>query len=179
HLSVADNVTLGLEPSRFGILDAGEQRRRVRQALDVLEHPEISPDSPVHRLSPAAQQLVEIARALLLDVRVLVLDEPTSSLTQADARRLFGLVRRLRERGVTVVYISHFLEEVQEIADHFTVLRDGQSVGGGPVQQFSRDRIIELMVGRSLTEQFPRVPHTPGEPVLRLDNLAGVELPRG
>src|SRR5947209_6517291 len=179
HLSVADNVTLGLEPSRFGFLDAGEQRRRVRQALAVLEHPEISPDSPVHRLSPAAQQLVEIARALLVDVRVLVLDEPTSSLTQADVRRLFALVRRLRERGVTVVYISHFLEEVEEIADRFTVLRDGRSVGGGAVREFSRDRIIELMVGRSLTEQFPHVPHEIGEPVLELTDVAGLELPRG
>ena len=111
-------------------------------------------------LSPAAQQLVEIARALLLDVRVLVLDEPTSSLTQQDAQRLFALVRRLRDRGVTVVYISHFLEEVQQIADRFTVLRDGRSVGGGRTADFAAERIIELMVGRSLTEQYPRVPHT-------------------
>jgi ribose transport system ATP-binding protein len=179
HLSVADNVTLGLEPSRFGFLDAGEQRRRVREALAVLEHPEISPDSPVHRLSPAAQQLVEIARALLVDVRVLVLDEPTSSLAQADVQRLFALVRRLRDRGVTVVYISHFLEEVEAVADRFTVLRDGQTVGGGAVRDFKRERIIELMVGRSLAEQYPRVPHQPGEPLLELTDVQGVRLPRG
>jgi ribose transport system ATP-binding protein len=130
-------------------------------------------------LGPAARQLVEIARALVGDVRLLVLDEPTSSLTHADAQRLFGLIRRLRDRGVTVVYISHFLEEVEQVADRFTVLRDGRSVGGGPVADFSRERIVELMVGRSLNEQFPRVPHSLGEPVLELRDLAGVDLPRG
>jgi ribose transport system ATP-binding protein len=179
HLSVEANVMLGLEQTRLGFLRAAEHRRRVAEALAVLQHPEIKPDSPVRHLSPAAQQLVEIARALLLDVRVLVLDEPTSSLTQEDARRLFGLVRRLKERGVTVVYISHFLEEVQEVADRFTVLRDGQSVGGGTVREFAVERIIELMVGRSLTEQFPRGPHEIGEAVLELKELAGMDLPRG
>jgi ribose transport system ATP-binding protein len=179
HLSVEANVLLGLEQSRAGFLRPALNRSRVRAALAVLEHPEIDPDSPVSRLSPASQQVVEIARALLLDVRVLVLDEPTSSLTREDACRLFELIRRLRQRGVTVVYISHFLEEVQAVADRFTVLRDGRSVGGGPVEEFSPDQIIELMVGRSLTEQFPRVPHAMGDPVLELKDLAGEELPRG
>jgi ribose transport system ATP-binding protein len=179
HLTVEANVMLGLEVSRFGFIRRSEHRRRVQEALAVLEHPEIHPDSSVAGLSTGAQQLVEIARALLVDVRLLVLDEPTSSLTQEDARRLFALVRRLRERGVTVVYISHFLEEVQEIADRFTVLRDGESVGGGLVSEFSQERIIELMVGRSLTEQFPHVPHMPGEPLLELKGLCGVDLPRG
>jgi ribose transport system ATP-binding protein len=179
HLTVEANVMLGLEASRLGVLRFGEHRRRVREALAVLEHGEIDPDSPVAALSTGAQQLVEIARALLIDVRVLVFDEPTSSLTQEDARRLFRLMRRLRDRGVTLVYISHFLEEVQEVADRFTVLRDGRSVGGGQVSEFSQERIIELMVGRSLTEQFPHVPHAAGEPVLELTDLRGVDLPRG
>lgn len=179
HLSVEANVLLGLEPSRWGFLRRREGRGRVQAALAVLDHPEIHPDSPVAHLSPAAQQLVEIARALLLDVRVLVLDEPTSSLSGEDVHRLFDLVRRLRDRGVTVVYISHFLEEVQQIADRFTVLRDGRSVGGGLVADFAPGRIIELMVGRSLSEQFPRVPHRIGESLLELAGLVGESLPRG
>jgi ribose transport system ATP-binding protein len=114
---------------------------------------------------------------LLVDVRLLVLDEPTSALTREDGQRLFLLVRRLRDRGVSVVYISHFLEEVELIADRFTVLRDGQSVAAGSVRDFSRDQIIEQMVGRSLTEQFPRIPHSIGDPVLRISRLSGVQLP--
>jgi ribose transport system ATP-binding protein len=176
-LDVAANVLLGLEPRRWGFLDFREGRRRVAQALTSLGHPEISPDGPVLGLSPAAQQVVEIARALLLDVRVLVLDEPTSSLTREDAHQLFALVRRLRDHGVSVLYISHFLEEVQAVADRFTVLRDGRSVGGDEAKDFSLGKVIELMVGRKLDEQLPRVPHSIGEPVLRVEGLAGETLP--
>jgi ribose transport system ATP-binding protein len=179
HLSVEANVLLGLEDARFGFLRRGRNRRRVLDALALLHHEEIRPETPVARLNTGAQQLVEIARALVVDVRVLVLDEPTSALTQEDAERLFGLVRRLRDRGVTVVYISHYLEEVQALADRFTVLRDGRSVGGGLVRDFTPERIIELMVGRSLTEQYPRVPHTVGEAVLEVRGLEGRRLPRG
>jgi ribose transport system ATP-binding protein len=179
HLTVEANMLLGMEPTRWGFLGQREGRQRVLAALAPLEHPEIRPETPVAELSPAAQQLVEIARALLVDVRVLVLDEPTSSLTQADAQRLFALVRRLRGRGVSVVYISHFLEEVREIADRFTVLRDGRSVATAGVADVDMARIIEWMVGRSLTEQFPRVPHVVGEVVLELKDMAGEDLPRG
>jgi ribose transport system ATP-binding protein len=179
HLSVEANVMLGIEVSRFGFIRLQEQRRRVHEALAVLQHPEIHPDASVQHLSPAAQQLVEIVRALLLDVRVLVLDEPTSSLTCEDARRLFELIRRLKARDVTVVYISHFLEEVEEIADRLTILRDGRCAGNGEVTAFTREKIIEHMVGRSLTAQYPHVPHTIGEPILELRDLAGSPLPRG
>jgi ribose transport system ATP-binding protein len=171
HLDVEANVLLGLEPSRWGFLRRADGRRRVREALAALEHPELPLDAPVAELGPGLQQLVEIARALLMDVRVLVFDEPTSSLTREDAGRLFALIGRLRQRGVAIVYISHFLEEVQQVADCFTVLRDGQSVGGGAVRDFAVEHIIEKMVGRSLTELFPHVPHTPGAVVLEVRDL--------
>ncbi len=179
HLSVEANIMLGLEVSRFGIIRRQEHRRRVQEALAVLQHPEIHPDASVSDLSPGAQQLVEIARALLVDVRVLVLDEPTSSLTQEDAARLFELIRRVKARGITVVYISHFLEEVEEIADRLTILRDGRVAGNGEASAFSRQSIIERMVGKSLTAQYPHVPRAIGDPVLELHDLAGFPLPRG
>jgi ribose transport system ATP-binding protein len=178
-LSVEANVLLGLESSSFGWLRKHADRERVCAALAELGHPEIRPEASVSTLTPAARQVVEIARALLTDVKLLVLDEPTSALTQEDAARLFDLVRRLKSRGVTVVYISHFLEEVEAIADRFTVLRDGQAVGSGTVGEVTRERIIEMMVGRTVEEQYPRTPHTIGEPVLEMNLLCGDELPRG
>ncbi len=177
-LSVAANVLLGLESSSFGFLQQRSDRERVRAALAGLGHPEIRPEDSVAALTPAARQVVEIVRALLTDVRLLVLDEPTSALTQDDARRLFDLIRRLKSHGVTVVYISHFLEEIEAVADRFTVLRDGLAVGSGAVGEVPRERIIEMMVGRTVEEQYPRTAHTTGEPILELTDLAGVKLPR-
>ncbi|HEU5118768.1 MAG TPA: ATP-binding cassette domain-containing protein, partial [Isosphaeraceae bacterium] len=131
HLSVEANVMLGQEHSRLGLVRFRRHRRLVAVALALLDHPEIRPETPVRSLSVGAQQLVEVARALVSESRVLVFDEPTSSLSERDAERLFRVIRRLRDRGLAIVYISHVLEEVQRVADHYTVLRDGRSVGSG------------------------------------------------
>ncbi len=177
HLRVEENIMLGIEETRWGLLRRASMRRRVLAALEQLRHPDIRPDIRVRDLSPGAQQLVEIARALASDARILVMDEPTSSLTPEDTAQLFTLLRRLRDGGVSVIYISHFLEEVRQVADRFTVLRDGRVTGTGVVAATTANRIIEMMVGRALDEMFPRVPHAVGNAVLRLERLSGHPVP--
>jgi ribose transport system ATP-binding protein len=147
HLTVAENITLGREVHSGGWLNRAAMARKVREVLELVRHPEISPDVPVGRLSVGAKQVVEIARALLNKARILVMDEPTSSLTQEDSQRLFEIIRGLRDQGVSVIYISHFLEEIQRVADVYTVLRDGRSVGSGQMADAALEDIIQLMVG--------------------------------
>jgi len=177
HMTVEENAMLGIEQTRCGILQRGPMRQRVISVLEQLNHPNIRPDVRVKDLSIGAQQLVEVARALVTDARIIVMDEPTSSLTQEDTAQLFELIRRLRDQGVSIIYISHFLEEVQQVADRFTVLRDGKTVGTGSVSDTSTDKIIEMMVGQSVDEMFPQVPHEPGEPILDLISLCGQNMP--
>ncbi len=177
HLSVAENIVLGAEPGNAGFVRHGESRRIAGEALAQLGRPDIPLNMPAGRLSVAEQQLIEIARALALGCRVLVLDEPTSSLTQADTEKLFALVRRLRAAGQSVIYISHFLEEVQALSDRYTVLRDGQSVATGCTADTTIDRIAELMVGRQVEELYTHSPRQPGEVALEVRELAGLIKP--
>ncbi len=173
HLTVEENIMLGREVHAAGWLDRGTMKRQVREVLELVRHPEISPGVPVGRLSVGARQLVEIARALLGKARILVMDEPTSSLSQEDSLRLFEIIRGLQGQDVSVIYISHFLEEVQRVADTYTVLRDGRSVGSGRMADARLEDLIQLMVGQKFTELFPRVEHAVGAPVLTLDGLKG------
>ena len=173
HLSVAENIVLGAEPGHGGLVHHAASRRIAGEALAQLGRPDIPLDVPAGRLSVAEQQLIEIARALALGCRVLVLDEPTSSLTRADTEKLFALVRRLRGQGQSVIYISHFLEEVQALSDRYTVLRDGRSVGSGRTVDTTIDRIAELMVGRQVNELYIRSARQPGEVALEVRELAG------
>jgi ribose transport system ATP-binding protein len=160
HLSAAENMLLGLEPTRGrgggGWVDRGAARRR---ALTLLEHfgrPTLDPDDRVADLPLAAQQVVEICRALAADARIVLMDEPTSSLQREDVDRLFALIRQLAARGIAIIYISHFLEEVREIASSYTVLRDGRSVHRGRITDTSNDQLIVHMVGRpALTPGAP------------------------
>ena len=128
HLSVEANITLGQEASAFGFLNKTQNRAKARQLLEQLEHADIPLDAIVGSLPPSVRQIVEIARSLMTKVRVLVFDEPTSTLGRADVERLFALIRRLRDQGICVVYISHFLEEIEAITDRVTILRDGRSI---------------------------------------------------
>ncbi|HVV50548.1 MAG TPA: sugar ABC transporter ATP-binding protein, partial [Polyangia bacterium] len=178
-LTVAENVLLGAEPARRGLLDRAAMRARAARALAELQHPQIRPEAVVGRLPIAAQQIVEIARAVAVGCRVLVLDEPTSSLAQADAEALFALVGRLRAQGNAVVYITHFIEEAQRIADRFTVLRDGRTVGGGAMAGTSAAAIVDLMVGRRVGELYPRGARTRGEALLEVTDLHGAGKPKG
>jgi len=177
HLTVTENIVLGAEPAAGFLLRHREARRLAAAALAELGRADIPLDVPAGTLSVGAQQLVEIARALALGCRVLVLDEPTSSLSQADTRKLFSLVHRLRAQGKSVIYISHFLEEVQEISDRYTVLRDGESVATGRTADTTADKLAQLMVGRQVDELYTRSPRTPGDVVLEVRELAGAAKP--
>ena len=178
NLTGEENILLGEEPSRLGWLNHSRQRELARRALAELNHPKIPLGIPVNLLTIAEQQIIEIARALARQPRVLIMDEPTSSLTRIDTENLFGVIERLKERGVSIVYISHFLEECQQICDRYTVLRDGESVGTGEMKKSDLDEIIHLMVGREMKEIYPRIDHTIGEPVLEFQNIAGMTKPR-
>jgi ribose transport system ATP-binding protein len=178
HLSVEENILLGEEPSRFGWLNRSRRRELARAALAELRHENIPLEAPVQTRSVAEQQVVEIARALSGRPKVIIMDEPTSSLTQIDTENLFAVVNRLRERGVSVVYISHFLEECKRLCNRYTVLRDGESVGTGEMSGASLSDIIRLMVGREIKEIYPRVDHQIGAPVFELRQLAGNTKPR-
>jgi ribose transport system ATP-binding protein len=177
HLSVMENILLGIEPTAGPFVRWPEMRRRAAAALREVGCDDISPEIEVRKLPLGKQQLVEIARAVAIRSRVLVLDEPTSSLTQQDIVKLFELIRRLKDAGLGIVYISHFLEEVQQIADRFTVLRDGQTVGGGSTAETTVDEIVTLMVGREVEELYPRSCRQVGEVLLSVRNLAGRDCP--
>lgn len=170
HLSVMENILIGIEPARRGWLDWTTMRARAAAALAELGRTDISPDARVETLSVAAQQLVEIARAVALGAGVLVLDEPTSSLGREDVRHLFDLIRRLQGRGHAIVYISHFLEEVKEVADRIVVLRDGRNAGETPVAT-PADAIVAMMVGREVSDLFPERRREAGEAVLDVSAL--------
>ena len=162
HLTVAENVLLGREPSRWGVFRRTEAERLALEVLGSFSHPDLKPDRLVGGLPLAARQVVEICRAIAARARILLMDEPTSSLQREDVAHLFALIRRLKEEGLGIIYISHFLEEVRDIADVFTVLRDGSSVANGPIGSATNAELVAHMVGRSVDQLFPR--GTPRQP---------------
>jgi ribose transport system ATP-binding protein len=170
-LTVAQNMFLGHEPRRGGvILDRVRMRAGAREALRQLDFP-IDPDATVALLSRAEQQMVEIAKAFRGELSVLILDEPTASLTEKETERLFALVARLKARGVGIIYISHRIQEIRRIGDRITVLRDGRKIGTVDAKSTDEDRLIEMMTGRPITEIYPRIAHRSGERLLEIRGL--------
>jgi ribose transport system ATP-binding protein len=173
HLSVQENILLGAESARGGWIDASASRLRARAVLEQLGHGGIDLDRPAGDFTIAEQQVIEIARALLIRPKVLIMDEPTSSLTQADTEKLFAVIGRLRAQGVSIIYISHFLEECRRICDRYTVLKDGETVGSGRMADATLDRLVTLMTGREVKDLYPRSEHTHGGVVLEVRSVAG------
>jgi ribose transport system ATP-binding protein len=178
HLSVAENVLMGIESSRLGWLDREQLFARTNEVLRTFHHTDIRPEKRVGDLSVAARQIVEISRALAARARIILMDEPTSSLQRDDVVHLFNLIRKLSAEGISVIYISHFLEEVRQIADRFTVLRDGRSVATGEISGTSDDELIAKMVGRTQQNLFPerKVTSATQETILEVRNLASPPL---
>ncbi|WP_124054049.1 sugar ABC transporter ATP-binding protein [Arcanobacterium ihumii] len=174
NLSVAENIMLGRTPSKMGLFDKRETYKQAQVALDIIGL-DVDLSTPVYQLGVAKQQLVEIAKALSQDARILILDEPTATLTTPEIKQLFAVMNDLRAKGVAMVFISHHLDEIAEIGDMVTVLRDGEFVEEVPANTPEKE-LVQLMVGRSIDQQFPRVRQEPGNVLLKVDGLtrAGV-----
>lgn len=169
-MSVAENIALGRTPSRWGIVNRSQMREMAREALDLIGL-EVDLDRPVGTLGIARQQLVEIAKALCVDARILILDEPTAALTRTEIGHLFEVVKQLRQRGVAMAFISHHLDEIAEIGDCVTVLRDGHYIDEVPATTPEAE-LVRLMVGRSINQLYPRRRGQVGEPLLRVSGLS-------
>jgi ribose transport system ATP-binding protein len=178
HLSVEENIFLGMELTRFEFLERTLMRKKTREALETLGHPEIDPATKVGDLSIGLQQIVEIARAIALGCKVIVFDEPTSSLAGEDVEKLFDVINRLRDSGHGIVYISHFIEEIKTVADVYSVLRDGCFCGTGEVADATADDIVALMVGREIEDLYPRSPRKVGAVAVSIENLQGAKMPK-
>jgi ribose transport system ATP-binding protein len=173
HMSVAENIFLGKTPTRWpGIIDARRMRQEARRILDSLGV-SIDCDSPVYSLRLAQQQMVEVARALSDNARILVMDEPTSALSQREVEQLFATIARVTSNGVAVIYISHRMDEVFRIGHRVTVLRDGRHVATRDIEDVTAAELVRLMADREVADHYPRRRHARGDELLRVDRLDG------
>ena len=170
-LTVAQNLSLGRETARLGFLNLAKMRRRAEDLLAELGF-DLDIRKTVRDLSRAHQQMVEIAKALLSNVRLLILDEPTASLTERETQRLFALIEHLRRDNVGIIYVSHRMREIKQLADRITVLRDGKLVGSRKAADVTESELLELMTGRKIEFMFPTVRHKPREKVLETKALS-------
>jgi ribose transport system ATP-binding protein len=169
-LSVEENIFLGAELTSRGLLNKRVLHRQAKQILTELGFP-LRPEQGVHTLSRAEQQMVEIAKAFRTDLSILILDEPTASLTERETERLFSLIEQATRRGVGIIYITHRMREIERIGDRITVLRDGRKVTTAAVAEIDEDRLLELMTGRVISQVFPKIDYRPGEVVLGAERL--------
>jgi rhamnose transport system ATP-binding protein len=170
NLSVAENLFIHAQPTHRGLVNWRAMRQHAGRVLRDLDAG-FDADLPAGRLSIAQKHLVQIARALTQESRVLILDEPTASLSQRECAELFRIVRKLRDAGCALLFISHKFEEIDALADRYAVLRDGHSVGAGKMAEVSRDELIRLMVGRPVEQLYPRIATRPGSELLRVERL--------
>lgn len=177
HLSVAENIFLGREITHLGVLSEGEMNRQAKAILGRLNI-DIMPETIVGDLAVSKQQMVEIAKALSINARILIMDEPTSALTLKEIEDLFEIIRKLRGEGCGIIYISHRLEELQHIADRVTIMRDGKYILTANFADITMQEIITHMVGREIKEKFPRVNVKRGKKILEVRNLNAGRLVR-
>ncbi len=170
YLSARENIFLGREKSKGGFFNRREENRNAAALFDRVGV-KVNPETPCNRLSVAQQQAVEIAKALSLDARIIVMDEPSATLTLQEVESLFAIIRDLKSQGIGVIYISHRLDEIFEIADRVMVMLDGHFVGSKPVNDVTRSSLIEMMVGRALEEEFPKEQAEPGDVRLAVQGL--------
>ena len=169
--SVSDNLWMGRYPTRFGVfVSDSEMDRRTREIFEELGL-SVDPRARIGSLSVAQRQMAEIAKAISYNARIIVLDEPTSSLTEEEVRHLFRIINTLRERGCGIIYISHKMEEILQISDEITVMRDGANVASAPAAEMTMEKIIRYMVGRELSTRFPPRSTTPGEVIFEARGL--------
>ncbi|NPV52610.1 MAG: sugar ABC transporter ATP-binding protein [Firmicutes bacterium] len=175
HLSIAQNIFLGREPVEGRLIKTIAWQEMYRKTAEILGRFDInvSPRTPVRELGVAMQQMVEIAKALSVNAEIVVMDEPTAALTTAETEKLFQVIKALKAQGVSIIYISHRLEELSKIGDVATVLRDGHNVGTVDLKNTDTDTLVRMMVGRSLTDMFPKESVPRGKEALRVENLCG------
>jgi len=172
YLTVSENIFLGGEIAKKGIIDRSAEKAQAKEILAKLD-PDIDPEAPVNRLNIAKQQLTEIARALSTEAGLLVMDEPTAALSPQETEKLFGIIRQFAAGGSGVIFISHKLDEVFQIADRITVMRDGKTIGTWRKEEIDKAGLIEAMVGRPLAREFPPRKRQSGETFFRVRNLSG------
>lgn len=170
ELSVAENIFLDRQPKKYGFIDWKQMRSDAEKAMRQIDV-EIDVRKKISSLSVAQQQMVEIAKAISHKSRVLIMDEPTSALTEGETRKLFQVIDKLKSQGITMIYISHRMEEIFEICDSYTVMRDGTYVASGAIKEVTEEQIIEYMVGRSLSQVYPESAHNIGEVILKVEHM--------